>query len=172
MQLNYYVLGQRIQKSGRTSVSPKRCCPPWSTSPLDTSAISSAVQRLWVSKLLLASPMRWRCRLIRSWTGSSRVRLRCLMPGAENLRQLHPVWNLCPVGCAENNQERSTLAPPSPQGWVVIILSTEYQIATDHRLRDWPVVCCVQKRLCFRPKRLWFGLLRDFSFYWCYNPDK
>nr|DAQ02977.1 MAG TPA: hypothetical protein [Caudoviricetes sp.] len=45
---------------------------------------------------------------------------------------------------------------------MVIILPTEYQIATDHRLRDCPVVCCVQKRLYFRQKQLRFWLLRDF----------
>ena len=88
----------------------------------------------------------------------------------EDLRKLLSVWNLCSAGCAESSQRSSSLASTSShQGWMVIILPTEYQIATDHRLRDWPVVCCVQKRLYFHQKQLRFWLLRDFLILWWYN---
>ena len=66
MQLNYYVLGQRIQKIRKN----KRISQAVLSTMIDKSAgyISylECGTKVMSLKLLLASPMRWRCRLIRS----------------------------------------------------------------------------------------------------------
>ena len=46
MQINYYVLGQRIQKIRKNKRISQAVLSTMIDSPLDTSAISSAVQRL------------------------------------------------------------------------------------------------------------------------------
>ncbi len=67
MQLNYYVLGQRIQKIRKS----KRISQAVLSTMIDKSAgyisyLECGTKVMSLETFLLASPMRWRCRLIRS----------------------------------------------------------------------------------------------------------
>ena len=134
MQLNYIVLGQRIQKIRKS----KHISQAVLSAMIDKSAgyisylecgtkVMSLETFVSIANALEVSTDTLLSRQLTSVTEMSNIEAQRIFANCSPYA----------AGCAESSQRSSSLASTaSPQGRVVIILPTEYQIATDHRLRD------------------------------------